>query len=121
MVLVDTSVWIDHLRKSSARLGALLEEGQVAIHPFIIGELACGNLRNRKEVLVLLHALPQTPGIDDDEILFFMEKHSLAGRGLGLIDIHLLASSQLSQYPLWTKDKGLKAAAKDLGWDFGEA
>ena len=121
MVLVDTSVWVDHLRKSSQRLRNLLDDAEVAIHPFVIGELACGNLKNRKEILALLHSLPLAPCAEDDEILFFIEKHSLAGRGLGLIDVHLLASSQMGVHRLWTKDKRLSAAAKDLGSEFGQA
>jgi predicted nucleic acid-binding protein len=119
MVLVDTSVWIDHLRKNSPRLAGLLNDGEVAIHRFVIGELACGNLQNRKEILSLLHALPEVQSIEDDEILFFIEQHSLAGKGLGLIDVHLLASSKMSEHPLWTKDKRLMAAAEELGLGFG--
>jgi predicted nucleic acid-binding protein len=120
MVLVDTSVWVDHLRKVSSMLSDMLEGEEVAIHPFVIGELACGNLNNRKEILALLQALPMVPRAEDDEILFFIEKYSLAGRGLGLIDIHLLASSKMSKHQLWTKDKRLKSAAEDLGLDFGQ-
>jgi len=120
MVLVDTSVWVDHLRKSSQELCAMLENEQVAIHPFVIGELACGNLKNRTAILALLHSLPHVPRIEDDEILFFIDKHSLAGRGLGLIDIHLLAASQMSRHPIWTKDKRLKAVAEDTGLDLGQ-
>lgn len=118
MVLVDTSVKIDNLGKSSPGLSNLLDKGSVAIHPFVIGELACGNLNRRKEILSLLHALPFVPSIEDDEILFFIEKHKLAGRGLGLIDIHLLAASQMSNCPLWTKDKRLTSAAVDMGLEF---
>jgi len=114
-VLVDTSVWIDHFRKASPMLRDMLDKERVVIHPYVIGELACGNLNRRKEILALLHALPFVPSIEDDEILFFIEKYKLAGRGLGLIDIHLLASSQLSAIPLWTKDKRLNSAAKDIG------
>ena len=120
MVLVDTSVWIDHLRKSSSRLAGLLDEGEVTTHPFVIGELACGNLANRKEILSLLHSLPIVQRVEDDEMLFFIEQHSLAGRGLGLIDVHLLASSKMSEHPLWTKDKRLKASAVELGLGFGQ-
>ncbi|MDZ4198597.1 MAG: VapC toxin family PIN domain ribonuclease, partial [Kiritimatiellia bacterium] len=72
MVLVDTSVWIDHLRKTSTVLAVLLEDGEVIIHPFVIGELACGNLLNRKEILSLLHSLPVVQRVEDDEILFFI-------------------------------------------------
>jgi predicted nucleic acid-binding protein len=120
MVLVDTSVWIDHLRSSSEALGDLLEAGKVVTHPFVIGELACGNLRNRREILALLDSLPQGPRAEPDEIRFFIDKHSLAGRGLGLIDMHLLASGQLGGYPLWTKDKRLKSGAEALGLGFAQ-
>ncbi len=120
MVLVDTSVWVDHFRKSSPKLCNMLEDAEVATHPFVIGELACGNLKNRREILVLLHALPADPCAEEDEILFFIEEHSLAGRGLGFVDIHLLAASRMTEHPLWTRDKRLKSAAEDLGLDFGQ-
>lgn len=114
MVLVDTSIWIDHLRKSNAHLEQLLLDLEVACHPFIIGELACGNLKNRSEILSLLHALPSAPATDDDEILHFIEHNKLMGVGLGLIDVHLLASARLAHLPLWTSDKRLFNAAKAL-------
>ena len=120
MVLVDTSVWIEHFRKTSTRLAGLLDDGEVAVHPFVIGELACGNLANRKEILSLLHSLPAVQRVEDDEVLFFIEQHSLAGRGLGLVDVHLLASSKMGELPLWTKDKRLTAAAKELGLGVGQ-
>lgn len=93
---------------------------QVSTHPFVIGELACGNLGNRKEILSLMNSLPLVSRVEDDEILFFIEKHSLAGRGIGLIDVHLLASCRIGDLPLWTRDKRLKSAAEDLGLDFGQ-
>ena len=114
MVLVDTSVWIDHLRSGNAKLAALLNEGDVAIHLFIIGELACGNLKNRKEIISLLHALPHITKAADDEVLFFIEKHKLMGLGIGLIDLHLLASCKLGKSKLLTKDKRLRDAAGRL-------
>jgi predicted nucleic acid-binding protein len=120
MILVDTSVWVDHLRKASSKLAKLLEEGDVAIHPFVVGELACGNLKNRSEILALLHALPGAPRAADDELLFFIDRHSLSGKGLGLIDVHLLASSRMGEFPLWTKDKRLHSAAEALGIHFGQ-
>ena len=120
MVLVDTSVWIDHLRRTSPRLAGLLDDGEVATHPFVLGELACGNLANRNEILSLLHSLPTVQRLEDDEVLFFIEQHSLAGRGLGLIDVHLLASSKMSNHPLWTKDRRLTTAAEELGLDLGQ-
>ena len=114
MVLVDTSTWIDHLRSGNAKLTALLNDGEVFIHPFIIGELACGNLKNRKEIISLLHALPQIDKADDDEVLFFIEKHKLMGLGVGLIDCHLLASCKLNHSDLLTQDKRLRDAANKL-------
>ncbi len=115
MILVDTSVWIDHLRNGSDALGDLLNEGEVACHPLVIGELACGNLQQRKDILSLLHALPTIGRVSDDEVLFFIEKHRLYGRGLGLIDIHLLASCSVGHGRLWTLDNRLHKAATDIG------
>jgi predicted nucleic acid-binding protein len=115
MVLVDTSIWIDHLRSGNSKLTALLNDGKAVIHPFIIGELACGNLKNRKEIISLLHALPHVDKADDDEVLFFIEKHKLMGLGIGLVDLHLLASCKLDNTKLLTKDKRLCHAANCLG------
>ena len=115
MVIVDTSVWIDHLRRGEVGLDLPLSEGQVFCHPFIIGELACGNLRNRSEILSLLQTLPFVRSAEDDEVLQFIERHRLMGKGLGYIDAHLLASSLLSHIPLWTLDKRLDDAAAALG------
>ena len=114
MVLADTSVWIDHLRSGNPRLKKRLLAEEVACHPFIIGELACGNLGNRAEFLSLLQALPALPVAQDEEILHFIGIHRLMGRGLGLIDIHLLASASLGKASLWTLDKRLQKAAHDL-------
>jgi predicted nucleic acid-binding protein len=114
MVLVDTSVWVDHLRSDNVPLVNLLNQGLVAVHPFVSGELACGNLRNRREILSLLHALPQVEKASDEEILFYIENNSLSGKGLGLIDVHLLASAQLSGYLFWTKDRRLHEITKKL-------
>ncbi len=114
MVLVDTSVWIDHFRSGAPTLVMLLNRGDVAIHPFIIGELACGNLKNRKEILSLLHALPLMDKADDEEVLFFIDQHRLMGLGIGLVDIHLLASCKLSKTQLFTRDKRLRLAAEQL-------
>ncbi len=114
MVLVDTSIWIDHLNDGNKKLTALLNDGEAAIHPYVIGELACGNLKNRKEIISLLHALPHLDKASDDEVLFFIEKHKLMGLGVGLIDIHLLASCKLGKTRLLTKDKRLRAASRKL-------
>ena len=114
MVLVDTSIWINHLRHGSRRLETLLMDASVFCHPFIIGELACGNLKNRSEILSLLQALPVALTIEFDEFLVFIDRNHLMGRGLGFIDIHLLASARLTGVPLWTADKRLNAAAEQL-------
>jgi predicted nucleic acid-binding protein len=113
-VLVDTSVWVDHLRRRDARLAELLEDGSVWTHPFVIGELACGNLARRAEVLELIGALPLVPVADHEEVLVFVESRRLMGRGLGFIDVHLLASAVLASLPLWTSDKRLAAVARAL-------
>lgn len=115
MILADTNVWIKHFRESDAELISQLNIGFVACHPFIIGELACGNLGNRAEILLLLQALPSSPVVEDKEILEFIEKNSLMGRGLGYVDIHLLASAVLGNVALWTYDRRLNDAAVELG------
>jgi hypothetical protein len=114
MVLVDTSIWIDHLRIGEPRLAELLREDQVLIHPLIIEEIACGRLMNRRELFELLENLPKTPQADHAEILGFLENQRLAGCGIGAVDAHLLASARLAQAPLWTRDKNLGKAAKKL-------
>jgi len=114
MVLVDTSIWVDHLRKGNRHLEKLLLDAEVICHSFIIGELACGNLKNRSEILTLLQSLPVIPTIDLDECLFFIDQHLLYGSGIGFVDIHLLASSILTDTPIWTADKKLKGAAITL-------
>ncbi len=121
MILVDTSVWIDHLRKGAPALAAALEESRVLLHPFVLGELACGNLKNRGEVLRLLSDLPTAPTVTDLEALGFIERRALMGRGIGYIDIHLLASATLAGTArLWTRDKRLAAVAAELGLAFAE-
>jgi len=107
MILVDTSVWVEHLRSGTVELEALLRDGHVACHPFILGELACGNLKNRTEILSLLQDLPMASHADDDEVIRFIEDHKLMGKGLGYFDIHLLISALLTRMPLWTRDKRL--------------
>ena len=115
MVLVDTSVWVDHLRRGDDALAHLLEADEVVGHPFIVGELACGALRNRSRVLHLLLALPTLAKPNDDEVLAFIDRHRLRGSGLGLIDAHLLASCLLAGTMLWTRDAKLASAAERLG------
>ena len=115
MILLDTSVWVDHLRLDDALVVQVLESGQVAAHPFVIGELACGNLKSRARVIGLLQALPQLPMATDDEVLYFIEKRELMGRGIGYVDAHLLAASTISGSLLWTRDKRLKGIAAEQG------
>jgi predicted nucleic acid-binding protein len=118
MILVDTSVWIHHFRKADHELVDHLNTGSVACHPFIIGELACGNLGNRAEIIVLLQALPSTPILEPDETLYFIKKNALMGRGLGYVDIHLLASTIFGKAVLWTADRRLREAATELGLSY---
>jgi len=115
MILVDTSVWIDHLRVNEPSLVHLLMQNSVLCHPFVRGELALGNLRQREVILTALGNLPQAPVAFTDEVNFFIKTHSLFGLGIGLIDTHLLASTQLSRnIRLWTRDKRLLAVAMRL-------
>jgi predicted nucleic acid-binding protein len=114
-MLVDTSIWVDHFRRGQPALTMLLEQGAVECHPFVIGELACGGMRRRSDVLALLEALPRVPTVDHDEALAFLDRHSLAGTGLGWVDVHLLASVQLAPTTLWTRDRRLRDAARRLG------
>ncbi|MCL4310625.1 MAG: type II toxin-antitoxin system VapC family toxin [Actinobacteria bacterium] len=114
-VLVDTSIWVDHLRRGNDRLVELLDNAYVLCHPFIIGELACGNLKKRDEILLLLTALPGSCRAGHDETMLFLESHKLMGRGLGYVDIHLLASAALTNAPLWTLDNKLNEAAARIG------
>ncbi|MDQ3426956.1 MAG: type II toxin-antitoxin system VapC family toxin [Gemmatimonadota bacterium] len=115
MILADTSVWVHHLRQGNDRLGGLLSEGQVVCHPFVIGELACGNLKNRTEVLQLLDRLPSAAAATHDEVLSLIETRRLMGRGLGWIDAHLLGAAVLHGFGLWTLDRQLAFAAGALG------
>jgi predicted nucleic acid-binding protein len=111
MVLVDTSVWIRHFREGCKGLSELLNESDVACHPFIMGELACGYLKKRTEILSLLHALPMLPLVDSEEYFNFIDAHRLFGKGLGFVDIHILASARLASAWLWTFDKALATTA----------
>ena len=114
MVLVDTSVWVSHLRHANPKLQKHLLDAKVVCHPFIIGELACGNLKNRQEILTLMKALPTTIQAEHEEVLRFIEMHGLMRKGLGYIDVHLLASTLLSGVSLWTEDMQLKKVARKL-------
>ena len=115
MILVDTSVWVDHLRSGLPLLANFLEKGEVLIHPWVIGEIACGNLRNRNQVLELLQGLPAAVVASDSEVLLLIERSNLMGRGIGYVDAHLLAAAKLSRCGLWTQDRRLAALAQDQG------
>jgi predicted nucleic acid-binding protein len=122
VILVDTSVWIDHLRATDAALAGSLERGLICMHPFVLGEIACGNLRNRREVLDLLARLPAASVATDSETLEFIERRSLMGRGIGNVDVHLLASAALGGTTrLWTRDRRLALVADELGLAFETA
>ena len=113
-MLVDTSVWIDHFRSDSPGLRRMLDENLVVCHPLIIGELACGQMKRRTEVLTSLAELPAIPMIEHEELLAFIETHTLFGQGLGWIDVHLLASTCRQRLTLWTRDQPLRQAARKL-------
>jgi predicted nucleic acid-binding protein len=114
MVLVDTSVWIDFLRKGDPLLSDLLTEGEVLTHPHIIGELRLGNIPKRKSFLGLIENLPVSTQATDDEVTYMIEENKLYGKGIGYIDAHILAASIMSSTPLWTLDKRLDALSKKL-------
>jgi len=114
MVLVDTSVWIDHFKNKNSALESLLLEESVATHPFVVGELACGNFANRKEILELLSALPCFREVSNAEFMTFIDHHRLWGKGLGFVDIHLLAAAAVSGSFLFTLDKPLLETARKL-------
>ena len=118
MVLVDTSVWVSHLRDGGVGLEKLLNDGGVVCHPFIVGELACGNLKNRHEILTFLQSLPMTILAEDGEVLKFIENHQLMGKGLGYIDVHLIAAAVLTDVPIWTFDKTLEKITKKIGINY---
>jgi len=115
VILVDTSVWVDHLNKGNAALVSELSGANVCVHPWVVGELACGNLRARAQVLEYFQSLPQVPIAGEEEAMFFIEQHMLMGRGIGYVDVHLLASACLSQSSIWTFDKRLHTVAVKLG------
>lgn len=116
MILLDTSVWVDHLRVGDKDVANLLVSGHVLAHPFVVGELALGNLRQRQAILSSLQDLSQTSIATDREVLHFIERHALAGLGIGYVDAHLLAATQLTAGALlWTRDKNLLRVAERLG------
>ncbi len=116
MILVDTSVWVDHLRRGDPRLVDLLERSIVIMHPFVVGEIACGSLNDRVSILELLQDLPAAAVAEGDEVLRFIERHALHGKGIGYVDVHLLASIALTERAkIWTRDKKLLLVAEKLG------
>ena len=116
MILIDSSVWIDHLRSADADLAQLLNHGQVLAHPFVIGELSLGNLRQRAVIIGALQDLPKAVVADDAEVMGFIDRHALFGRGIGYVDAHLLASVRLTpDAMLWTRDRRLHEIAADMG------
>ena len=116
MILVDTSVWVDHLRADDERLTALLDGEEALGHPFIMGELALGNLRQRDVVLRALRRLPQATVASDQEVLRLIDRQALFGRGIGYVDAHLLAAVRLTaDAKLWTRDRRLQTVAAELG------
>lgn len=122
MILVDTSVWVDHLRRGDPRLVDLLDRSIVFMHPFVVGEIACGSLNDRVSVLELLQDLPVALVAQGDEVLRFIERHDLHGKGIGYIDVHLLASVALTEGArLWTRDKKLRLVAQMLGCAYHDA
>ena len=115
MILVDTSIWVDHLRSGVPQLTAALKGGEVFINPWVVGELACGNLRDRSRVLQLLQSLPSACVATPTEVLTLIEQHQPMGRGIGFVDAQLLASARLSACFLWTQDRRLAELAEALG------
>ena len=115
MILVDTSVWIDHFRNGVSPLAVLLDNARVLTHPFVLGEIACGNLRDRQETLRLLSGLPHAPEASNAEVMTFIEANKLMGKGIGFVDAHLLAAVALAaDARLWTHDRRLDQASAKL-------
>jgi predicted nucleic acid-binding protein len=115
MILVDTSVWVAHFRERHDGLALLLNNGQVLCHPLVVGELACGNLKQRSEILSLLRALPSAVVAEHNEVIDLIENKRLMGKGLGFIDMHLIASVLMSRVNLWTFDRKMNQFAALLG------
>jgi predicted nucleic acid-binding protein len=115
LIVVDTSVWIDHLHHGIPRLAEALEKQDVLLHPFVLGEIACGELKQRRQILNLLSRLPSSVVATDEEARELIERHHLMGKGIGYIDVHLLASVMLTDVAqLWTTDKRLQSIAELL-------
>ncbi|MGA2579946.1 MAG: PIN domain-containing protein [Bryobacteraceae bacterium] len=118
MILVDSSVWINHFRHAEPRLEALLVHELVSLHPFVLGELACGNLHKRAETIARLEELPAAAVAPEAQVRHLLESRRLWGTGLGWIDLHLLASAVIAKSKLWTTDRAVAAAARQLGIAF---
>jgi predicted nucleic acid-binding protein len=122
LILADTSVWVDHFRRGDAHLAALLQGGRIVMHPFVVGEIACGSLKGRSKIITLLQALPGSTVAEPEEVLGFIDSHRLHGKGIGYVDAHLLASTALTNgASLWTRDKRLRIAAEALGFSYPSA
>lgn len=122
MILVDTSVWVEHLRNADALLADLLVRGDVVGHPFVVGEIACGSLTNRAATLELLQDLPMAAVAEIEEVLGYIDRHKLHGKGIGYVDVHLLvATALIGGARLWTRDRRLHAVAHQLGCAHGGA
>jgi predicted nucleic acid-binding protein len=122
LILVDTSVWVDHLRRGDPGLVDLLERSIVIVHPFVVGEIACGSLHNREAILELLQDLPAAAVAEGDEVLRFIDSHVLHGKGIGYVDVHLLASVALTEGArIWTRDKKLRLVAQMMGCAYHDA
>jgi predicted nucleic acid-binding protein len=122
LILVDTSVWVDHLHRGDPRLVGLLERSSVAMHPFVVGEIACGHLHDRESILGLLQNLPAATVAEHHEVLQFIDRQRLHGQGIGYVDVHLLASVALTEgAKIWTRDKKLGRVAEMLGWAYQDA
>ncbi len=120
MILVDTSVWVDHFRRRDPRLVEALELESVVMHPFVLGEIACGSLSDRATIIELLQQLPSAAIAEPDEALDFIARHKLYGKGIGYVDAHLLASVAIDRARLWTRDRRLSAVARTMGYAFVE-
>ena len=115
MILADTSVWIDYFREDLPELGERLRRRDVLIHPFVVGELACGNFSNREATLQLLEQLHSVTVAEHDEVMSFVRVQKLYGRGVGYVDVHLLAAAAIDRCQFWTLDKRLNAVAASIG------
>lgn len=114
-------MWVDHLRRGDVLLADLLERNDVVMHPFVVGEIACGRLADRPLILELLQQLPAAMVAESDEALGYIERHKLYGKGIGYVDVHLLASAAIGGTRLWTRDRKLREVAQELGCAFSGA